>query len=56
MNNDFFTTKDGTKIFITNRQPAADPKAVTPEQQKEFLKKLEAMTIETKEEVTAKWK
>lgn len=35
---------------------AADPKAVTPEQQKEFLKKLEAMTIETKEEVTAKWK
>lgn len=28
MNNDFFTTTDGTKIFITNRQPAGAPKAV----------------------------
>jgi hypothetical protein len=35
---------------------AADPKAVTPEQQKELLGKLEAMTIETKEEVTVKLK
>lgn len=35
---------------------AADPKAATPERQKELLEKLEAMTVETKEEVTVKLK
>ncbi len=28
MNNDFFTTKDGVKIFTTNSLPVGDPKAV----------------------------
>lgn len=41
-------------IFID--KVAADPKAVTPDQQKELLGKLEAMTVETKEEVTVKLK
>ncbi len=37
-------------------QAEANPKAITPDQQKEVLKKLEAMTLETKEEVTVKMK
>lgn len=41
-------------VFID--KVAADPKAVTPEQQKELLGKLEAMAVETKEEVTVKLK
>lgn len=35
---------------------AADPKAVTPEAAKEMMMKLEAMTVESKEEITVKLK
>lgn len=35
---------------------AADPKAVTPEAFLALIKKLEAMTVETKDSITVKWK